>query len=207
MTSTGARPDGMIQFFLHEVVFVWMIFLYGTGGLHKFAGKPLVAGEEKLEAEMKREFLECCDESVSRIQTTTYGRFKTDLKTEWEFVVNPIEDRVYPGQEGHTGTDPETNKPYQGREIIQLEKFIHHPMAKKAKLNRVEVMGLRFYTGPVVSQLFLPQLNVTHVHVFACTSCTVTTQFAFLGGLSLVSFFSGGLVVGFGGSSWRSTMP
>jgi hypothetical protein len=71
-----------------------------TGGLHQFAGKPPVAGEEKLEAAMKREFLECRDESVSRIVTTNYGRFETDLKTEWEFVVNPIIDRSphYPGQ-------------------------------------------------------------------------------------------------------------
>ena len=44
----------------------------------------------------------------------------------------------------------ENGKQHVGRKVQPLEHFLRHPMAKKAKLNRVEVMGLRFYTGPAV---------------------------------------------------------
>jgi hypothetical protein len=49
-------------------------------------------------------------------------------------------------------------KPHVGRTPRALEHFLRHPMAKKAKLNRVEVMGLRFYTGPAVRAQFIPGL-------------------------------------------------
>jgi len=148
------------------------------GGLHKFSGRPPVAGVENLEKEMQREFFDCDDPHITRIITSNYGRFETDLKTEWEFVVSPIKDKIYPGQEvclsfrcffsavrsppshravsqGHTKLDP-SGKPHPGRTPRALEYFLKHPMAKKAKLNRVEVMGLRFYTGPAVRAQFIP---------------------------------------------------
>ena len=69
------------------------------GGLHKFSGRPPVAGVENLEKEMKREFFDCDDPHITRIITSNYGRFETNLRTEWEFVVSPIKDKIYPGQE------------------------------------------------------------------------------------------------------------
>jgi hypothetical protein len=69
------------------------------GGLHKFSGRPPVAGVENLEKEMQREFFDCDDPHITRIITSNYGRFETTLRTEWEFVVSPIKDKIYPGQE------------------------------------------------------------------------------------------------------------
>lgn len=39
------------------------------------------------------QFLECCDPNVCEIQARNYG-IKTDLKTEWEFVVSPQPGRI-----------------------------------------------------------------------------------------------------------------
>ena len=74
-------------------------------GLHKYSGRPMVHDDETLELDMKREFEYCKDHSLNVIKTNNYGNITSDLKTEWEFVVNPNVDNIYPGQEGHRRID------------------------------------------------------------------------------------------------------
>ena len=107
-----------------------------------------VATDDQLFEEMAREFKECTDPRVHFITTTNYGGIKTDLITEWEFVADIHMDRVYPGQVGHTSKMPNENRHYDGRTPIALAELMRHEYAKKANLMRVEVLGLRLYTGP-----------------------------------------------------------
>ena len=116
-------------------------------GLHQYNGRPMVYGARKLEAEMRREFLECQDDAIRVIKTTNYGGLETTLTLEWEFVVNPLPDRIYPGQFGHTRIDPATGTAFPGRKPRKIEDFVQEDICRRAKLTRPEVIGLRLYTG------------------------------------------------------------
>ena len=48
-----------------------------------------MAAGEKLFHEMRREFFDCKDPRIQFITTSNYGKLNTDLRTEFEFVVEP----------------------------------------------------------------------------------------------------------------------
>ena len=90
----GAR-DGFLAMFGDQRDFF--------AGLHQYAGKPIVAGNDKLKKAMYQEFNGCIDSRICNITTSNYGCFETNLETEWEFAANPVTDKTYPGQTGvHT---------------------------------------------------------------------------------------------------------
>ena len=64
---------------------------------------------------------------------------------EWEFVVNPQPDKVYPGE---VGLPKPGGGRYPGRNRKTIDSLMKHPTAKKAKLTREEVIATRLYTGP-----------------------------------------------------------
>ena len=136
----GKKRDGFEGVFGDQAVFF--------EGLAAYAGSPMVATEEQLFEAMKREFNECIDPRVDLITTTNYGGLETELATEWEFVTDFKAGKLYPGAVGNTKKMPNEDRDYPGREPKTLEELIEDPYCKKANLMRIEVLGLRLYTGP-----------------------------------------------------------
>ena len=117
------------------------------GGLESYNGRPMVAGDEKILNEMRREFYECRDPRIQMFETGNYGKLLTNLKTEWDFAVEPDTLRVYPGQEGR-GTKLKTSEDFHvGRKPEDISRLMQQPEAKQAKLTKAETIGLRLYTG------------------------------------------------------------
>ena len=106
-------------------------------GLDEFNGCP---DGSNVEMQMKKEF-----QDTSAFTTSNYGGIKTDLKTEWEFIVAPHPDSTYPGEQGLTKADG-TRHP--GRVRNSLEHYMKLDITLRAGLVRVEVIALRLYTGP-----------------------------------------------------------
>ena len=114
-------------------------------GLDEYNGRP---DGSNIEAQMLREF-----RSRESFVTRNYGGVRTDLATEWEFVLAPLEGKVYPGENGLARHDGKGF--YPGRERRSMSEFMKLELTKKAGLVRSEVIAVRLYTGPAYMQLNL----------------------------------------------------
>ena len=87
----------------------------------------------------------------STITTSNYGCIETDLKTEWDFVINPLSIKeklsLHP-ELNSRGKNPYSNVEFPKRNPQSIEDFLSHEMCKLANLTKPEVVGLRLYTGP-----------------------------------------------------------
>ena len=104
-------------------------------GLDEFNGCP---GGSNIEVQMKGEF-----QDTSAFTTSNYGGIKTDLKTEWEFVVALHPETTYPGEHGLAKADG-TRHP--GRVRNSLEHYMKLDIMLRAGLLCVEVIALRLCT-------------------------------------------------------------
>ena len=101
----------------------------------------------------------CLRANAKTLFTTPNYNVTTWPILEWHFVVSPESEVYYP----HTPADkklwimPETWQPPQvvvwkgehGRDVKNIDDFMEHPTTKQAELQRVEVIALRLYTGPM----------------------------------------------------------
>jgi hypothetical protein len=107
-------------------------------------GRPLlqqnVGGDNEVEKLMLEEF-----SMAMPVFSKKYGGIESSLALEWEFVVEPRQDVMYPGQEGKI--DPVSQQSFPTRIAQQVDVLLKHEMAVKAKLVRSEVIALRLFTG------------------------------------------------------------
>jgi hypothetical protein len=106
---------------------------------------------------------------LEEIETGNYGRVKSNMRTEWQFVFDPNPSSEYPGSNLKSGVrvgkamlDQHGNQllDHQGnprfwpcRVPVSVQSFLNHPVAERAKLRKPEIVGLRLYTGPAYSKL------------------------------------------------------
>ena len=112
------------------------------GGLDNFNGRP---DGDNLEEQMQAEFA-----NSTPFTTSNYGGVETNLLQEWEFVVKPVPNKIYPGEQGKPKGDGTF---YPGRERKQLDVLMKLDLTVKAGLHRVEVIATRLYTGPAYMAL------------------------------------------------------
>jgi hypothetical protein len=116
-------------------------------GPEMFIGSP----NPDVELGMMREH--CDKENADEFfESTNYG-IVTCPRDEWNFVVCPEKGKTYP----HTPRNKfEWNIPDGqhwkgdfGRDLVPLKEFSSREVVKQAKLEEIEVAGLRLYTGPM----------------------------------------------------------
>lgn len=111
-------------------------------GLDGFNGKP---NGDNVELQMKLEFADSTE-----FKTSNYGGVITSPVIEWEFVVNPQEGKVYPGEVGLLKPD---GSRHPGRNRKTVDELMKLKITREAKLTREEVIAIRLYTGPAYMQL------------------------------------------------------
>jgi len=143
-------------------------------------GRPLLerhgGGDTEVEKLMLEEF------SVEMpVLSEKYGGIESSLALEWEFVVQPQEDVIYPGQEGKI--DPVSKQPFPTRVAKQVDVLLKHEMAMKAKLVRSEVIALRLFTGAaheVLNAALRNTLSHATTTTSSCSSSSASDPCSFL---------------------------
>jgi len=130
-------------------------------GLDSYNGMPVAAGELELFKMMEGEF--CGGDDADTLFTTwNYGGLQTTLRLEWLYVVDPErgqQELSRMGLKEYAGFSPKQDqdgKPYPQRDggsQRPLGSFVTHDMARKAKLRKAEVVGLRLHTGPAYMKI------------------------------------------------------
>ena len=118
------------------------------GGLEKLIGPPLLVGGTLLGA-MRREHVECED---SEEEFTSGNGLTTYSSIEWEFVVEPVEGKVYNERAGWRDESPD--KCRRATALRVFEERMEQTNAKllsgeHSALMREEVIGGRLYSGPM----------------------------------------------------------
>jgi hypothetical protein len=106
-------------------------------GLEGLIGLPPLTFEA-LRAQMEEEHRDDCN-----FTPPNYPLTQTTLHLEWQFVVEPCQDRVYSNESSSLDRD----EPFKRRRR-SLEDIKKEPEYKNAKLHEVELIALRLYTGP-----------------------------------------------------------
>ena len=114
-------------------------YLHFDLGLHRLYGKPPLGNDDVLFKMMELEF-----DKDQGIVTSNYGGIKTDVRTEWLFVVHPehpsVEQKM---QENPNFLGGESGEHFPHREPRPLSTFMTHPLRDAASLTKAEVVGLR----------------------------------------------------------------
>jgi hypothetical protein len=118
-------------------------------GLDEYYGTPPAGDDAVLLKRMEMEF-----NKHQEIVTSNYGGIRTNLRLEWDFVVDPASFQknaaschqlaggiVFDESRGDDGR-------YPVRTPTPLSVFENHPLRLKAGLTKSEVVGLRLYAGP-----------------------------------------------------------
>jgi hypothetical protein len=106
--------------------------------LHRLYGKPPLGNDDVLFKMMELEF-----EKDQGIVTSNYGGIKTDVRTEWLFVVDPEHPSVKQEMQENPNFLRGSGEHFPQREPRPLSAFITHPLRDAASLTKAEVVGLR----------------------------------------------------------------
>ena len=113
-------------------------YLHFDLGLHRLYGKPPLGNDDVLFKMMELEF-----EKDQAIVTSNYGGIKTDVRTEWLFVVDPEHPSVKQEMQENPNFLRGSGEHFPQREPRPLSTFITHPLRDAASLTKAEVVGLR----------------------------------------------------------------
>jgi len=89
-------------------------------------------------------------QKVNNITTGNHGGIVTDLKTEWDFVVDPesVAEKLNLPELNSRDKCPVTGKAFPKRSPTPLDYYLSHELTTSANLTKPEVIGLRLYSGP-----------------------------------------------------------